>query len=82
MNGPLDNAQGHGDDYMGPWHGNHTENFSSLAKITRPECITVLAHGLVKFVSAVAYHFCLNLPATSSQTCTGIIYAAQCFLDL
>ena len=28
-----------------------------------------LAHGLVKFVSAVAYHLCLNLPTTFSQPC-------------
>ena len=27
----------------------------------------VFVRGLVKFVTAVAYHFCLNLPATFSQ---------------
>ena len=33
----------------------------------------ILVSGLVKFVPAVAYHFCLNLPATFSQPRTSII---------
>ena len=33
----------------------------------------ILVRGLVKLVPAVAYHFCLNLPATFSQPRTSII---------
>ena len=33
----------------------------------------ILVHGLVKLVPAVAYHFCLNLPAIFSQPRTSII---------
>ena len=39
--------------------------------ILGPEII--LVRGLVKLVPAVAYHFCLNLPATFSQPRTSII---------
>ena len=33
----------------------------------------ILVHGLVKFASAVAYHFCLNLPAPFLQPRTSNI---------
>ena len=33
----------------------------------------ILVHGFVKLVTAVAYHFCLSLPATFSQPHTSII---------
>ena len=34
----------------------------------------ILVCGFVTFVPAVAYHFCLNLPATFSQLPTNIIF--------
>ena len=39
---------------------------SSLSLLGRPQW---LAHGLVNLVAAVAYHFCLYLPASFSTTC-------------
>ena len=45
--------------------------YSSCGALLGPEMILVC--GLVKFVPAVAYHFCLNLPATFSQPRTSII---------
>ena len=42
-----------------------------LVIVLGPEII--LVRGLVKLVPAVAYHFCLNLPATFSQPRTSII---------
>ena len=43
--------------------------------ILRPEII--LVRGLVKFAPAVAYHFCLNLPALFSQVATKYYFRAQ-----
>ena len=34
----------------------------------------ILARGLAKFVPAVAYHFCLNLPATFPQPHTQVLF--------
>ena len=38
---------------------------------------TILVRGLVKLVPAVAYHSCLNLPATFSQPRTCFIFLAK-----
>ena len=43
-------------------------NVMPVSTVLGPE--VTLVCDLVKFVPAVAYHFCLNLPATFSQPCT------------
>ena len=51
----------------------------TLQIVLGPEIM--LVHGLVKFVPAVAYHCCLNLPATCPQRRTGITYFWALFLE-
>ena len=49
----------------------YTMSFTFVGLVLGPE--KILVRGLVKLDPAVAYHFCLNLPATFSQPSTSII---------